>query len=34
VIDGRRGRVARFFLTQLTQTRENTPNYHNITKWP
>jgi hypothetical protein len=27
-------RVARFFLTQYTKTRENIPNYHNITKWP
>jgi hypothetical protein len=26
-------RVARFFLTQYTKTRENIPNYHNITKW-
>jgi hypothetical protein len=27
-------RVARFILTQYTKTRENIPNYHNITKWP
>jgi hypothetical protein len=27
-------RVARFFLTQFTETRENIPNYHNITKCP
>jgi hypothetical protein len=25
------GRVARFFLTQYTKTRENIPNYQNIT---
>jgi hypothetical protein len=25
-------RVARFFLTQYTKTKENIPNYHNITK--
>jgi hypothetical protein len=30
-----RVRVARFFsLAQYTKTRENIPNYHNITKWP
>jgi hypothetical protein len=27
-------RVARFFLTRYTNTRESIPNYHNITKWP
>jgi hypothetical protein len=27
-------KVARFFSTQYTKTRENIPNYHNITKWP
>jgi hypothetical protein len=27
-------RVARFFLTKYTKTRENIPNYHYITKWP
>jgi hypothetical protein len=29
---GTRDRVARFFLTQYTKTKENIPNYHNITK--
>jgi hypothetical protein len=28
------GRVARFFFTLYTKTREKIPNYHNITKWP
>jgi hypothetical protein len=27
-------RVARFFLTQYTKTKENISNYHNITQWP
>jgi hypothetical protein len=27
-------RVARFFLTQHTKTKENVPNYQNITKRP
>jgi hypothetical protein len=27
-------RVARFFLAQYTKTRENIPNYHNVTKLP
>jgi hypothetical protein len=27
-------RVARFFLTQYTKTRENIPSYRNFTKWP
>jgi hypothetical protein len=27
-------RIARFFLTQYTKTREKIPNYHQITKLP
>jgi hypothetical protein len=27
-------RVARFFLTQYTKTREILPNYHNSYQWP